>query len=189
MEKLAGAHPAKFETLRAKVAAEEAEVCGGCYVEREDPLLPLDSQLWNLQKGLAVSQALLNSEIRVFARKRFGFHPQLPLLLSTTGLQRALFLCFDESAGVPQYSSCVVAWPSPDGKQVDAFVRAPYPADNPSTFFNLGHYWFKTTRDDHAATIVLSHSGQPAPWYHDLMDLARLGPGPGHLDHLLALLQ
>ena len=175
LEKLAVEHPAKFETLRDKVVAEEAEVCGGCYLEREDPLLPLDSQLWNLQKGLAVSQALLQSEIRVFARKRFGFHPQLPLLLSTTGLQRALFLCFDESAGVPQYTSTVVAWPSPDGKQVDAFVRAPYPADNPGTFFNLGHYWFKTTRDDHAATIVLSHSGQTVPWYHDLLELARLG--------------
>src|SRR5204862_7677215 len=144
---LAQESPAKFEALRAKVESGQAEVCGGCYLEREDPLLPLDSQLWNLQQGLAVSRALLGSEIKVFARKRFGFHPQLPLLLSTNGLQRAVFLCFDDTSGVPQYSSCVVGWPSPDGKQIDAFARAPHAADSPSTFFNLGHYWFKTIRE------------------------------------------
>ena len=120
---------------------------------------------------------LLQTDVRVFARKRFGFHPQLPLQLSTNGMPRALFLCFEESGGVPQYSTCVVGWPSPDGKQIDAFARAPYPADNPATFFNLAHYWFKTTREDHAATIALVHSGLPAaPWYRDLLELVRLAP-------------
>ncbi len=176
LEKLAVAQPAKLEALRAKVGAEQAEVCGGSYLEREDPLLPLESQLWNLRQGLAISRELLQSEVRVFARKRFGFHPQLPMLLSTHGLTRALILCFDDAAGVPQYTSCVVAWPSPDGKQIDAFVRPPHPAGSSATFFNLAHYWFKTIREDHAATIALVHTGHMAPvWYDDLMELARLG--------------
>ncbi len=177
LEKLSREQPAKLAALQTAITAGAAEVCGGGYLEREDPLLPLDSQLWNLLKGLETSRALLQTDIRVFARKRFGFHPQLPLLLTTTGLQRALFLTFDESAGVPQYSSTVVAWPSPDGKQVDAFVRRPYPADAPATFFNLAHYWYKTTREDHAATLVLRHSSRPpAAWYRDIMELARLAP-------------
>jgi hypothetical protein len=176
LEQLAQRAPAKLEALRAKVQADEAEVCGGCYLEREEPLLHLDSQLWNLEKGLAATRALLGVEPRVYARKRFGFYPQLPLLLSTSGIHRSLLLCFDDTSGVPQYSSCVVAWPSPDGKQIDAFVRAPHPADSPATFFNLGHYWFKTTREDHAATLALLHSGEPAIWYNDLVELARLGP-------------
>lgn len=177
LEDLASLHPEKFQELKARVQTEDAEVCGGVYLEREDPYMPLDSQLWNLQKGLAVSRKLLEADVRVFARRRFGYSPQTPLLLTTSGLTRALFLCFDESSGLAQYSSCVVAWPSPDGKQVDAFVRAPYAADNPQTFFNLGHYWFKTTREDHAATLAFVHSGQPAaPWYHDIMELARLAP-------------
>ncbi len=177
LEKLAQEQPAKFEILRAKVKADEAEICGGCYVEREDPLLPLDSQLWNLQKGLAVTYHLLQTEVRVFARKRFGFHPQLPLQLSANGITRALYLSFNEGGGLPQYSSCVVGWASPDGKQLDAFVRIPYAADDPTTFFNLAHYWHKTTCEDHAATIALVHSSLPAaPWYRDLMELARLGP-------------
>jgi len=177
LEKLAHDHPAKLEVLRANMQDEKAEVCGGCYLEREDPLLPLESQLWNLRTGLDVARSLLPTEIRVFARKRFGFHAQLPLLLSSNGLSRALFICFDETSGLPQYTGCVVAWQSPDGKQVDAFVRAPHSSDNVATFFNLGHYWFKTIREDHAATIALNHAGQPAaPWYRDLLELARLAP-------------
>jgi hypothetical protein len=71
----------------------------------------------------------------------------------------------------------VVSWPSPDGKQVDAFVRQPRYADSVETFYNLGHYWFKTTREDHSATIFLLHRDKPtAVWYRDLMELARLAP-------------
>ncbi len=181
LEKLASAQPDKWQALRDKLQRDEAEVCGGCYVEREDPLLPLESQLWNLKRGLAVSRELLGVDVRVFARKRFGFHPQIPLLLTTNGLTKALFLCWDETSGIPHYSATVVSWPSPDGKQVDAFVRAPHPADNPATYFNLAHYWFKTTREDHAATVGFLHSGQPpAPWYEDLMELHRLAPVLGN---------
>jgi hypothetical protein len=177
LEQLAQRSPDKLAALRSAAASERADVCGGCYLEREDPFLPIDSQLWNLRKGINLTRALVGAEVRVFARKRFGFHPQLPLFLSTSGITKALFLTFDESAGVPSYSSCVVAWPSPDGKQVDAFVRQPYAAHEPQTFFNLGHYWFKTTREDHTATIGLVHVGQPdAPWYRDIMELDQLAP-------------
>ena len=155
LETLGEHQPAQLEQLRAAVQAGQAEVCGGPYLEREDPLLPIDSQLWNLRHGLDRARELLGGEVRVFARRRFGFHPQTPLLLSTNGVTKAIFLTFDESAAVPTYSQCVVSWPSPDGKQVDAFARQPKPADTAETFFNLGHYWFKTTREDHAATLCL----------------------------------
>jgi hypothetical protein len=177
LEKLAAQQPERMAALRERVQRDEAEVCGGSYVEREDPYLPIDSQLWNLRRGLQVSRELLGTDIRVFARRRFGFHPQMPLLLTTHGITKALFQVWDDTAAVPTYNSLVVSWPSPDGKQVDAFVRAPKAADSSETFFNLGHWWFKTTREDHSATVFLVHAGKPdAPWYRDLMELARLGP-------------
>src|SRR5262245_46635217 len=77
LEKLAQTQPQKLDELRKHVEDERAEVCGGCYVEREDPLLPVDSQLWNLLHGQEMSRKLLGREIQVFARKRFGLHPQL----------------------------------------------------------------------------------------------------------------
>ncbi len=180
LEVLADTQPGTFAKLRGAVQAEHSEVCGGGYLEREDPLLPLDSQLWNLRHGLDRAKELLGAEIRVYARRRFGYHPHLPLLLSTNGLLRTLFLTFDDVSGLPHYTQCTVSWPSADGKTVDAFVRAPKPADSAETFFNLGHFWFKTTREDHVATLALLHRGKPdAPWYRDLMELAKLGPVMG----------
>ena len=193
LEKLAAEQPDLLADIRRRIVNEQLEVCGGCCVEREDALLPFDSQIWNLLKGQAVSRAVLGSDIRVFARRRFGFHPQLPLLLTSTGLTRALLMTFDEG-GVPSYQGCVVSWPSPDGKQIEAMVRAPHPADNPQTYFNLGHYLFKTTREDHAATLAFLHRGEQTfltpdnqadkkvcstVWHRDLLELSKLAPVVG----------
>lgn len=167
--------PVRFSLLRERLEKERLEVCGGGYLEREDALLPVESQLWNIRKGQQVARALLGRKIDVYARKRFGSHPQLPLFLSSNGLPRALHLCFDDSA-IPSYTATTISWPSPDGKQVDAFVRKPHAVDNPDTLFNLGHYLFKTIREDHTATLVFLHTGKrPQPWYEDFVELSRLG--------------
>src|SRR5204863_78215 len=56
LEKWARDRPEQLAAVRERLAADQAEVCGGSYLEREDALLPLESQLWNLRKGLAVSR-------------------------------------------------------------------------------------------------------------------------------------
>lgn len=177
LEALGREQPDKLAVLRAQLEKDLVEVCGGSYREREDPLLPLDSQIWNLHEGQAVAQRLLGRELRVYARRSFGFHPRLAMLLSTHGITKVLFILFDDTAGIPTFTSIVIAWTAPDGKQVDAFVRTPKPADRAETFFNLGNSWFKTTREDHYATICLQHGNGPeAPWYRDLVALGRLAP-------------
>lgn len=179
LEKLGQAFPERLAALRERVQRELAEVCGGCYAEFEDALLPVESQLWNLRKGLAVAQELLGSDIRTFARKRFAAHPGLPVLLNAVGLRRMLFVPFDDAV-LPTYRVTVVSWSAADGKQIEAFTRAPYQADNPQTFFNLTHYLHKTIMQDHGATLALLHAGAaPAPWYHDLVELSQLGPALG----------
>jgi hypothetical protein len=177
LERLGKEQPECLAALRERVAADLAEVCGGPYLEREDALLPVESQVWNLLKGQAVYQELLGREVRVFGRKRFGFHPQLPQLLQNVGLTRALLLTFDESV-LPDYRSTVVNWPAKDGKQVEAFPRAPHPADTPQTFFHLAHHLYQTIMKDQAATLALLHrTAKPAaPWYDDWLELSRLAP-------------
>jgi Glycosyl hydrolases family 38 N-terminal domain len=176
LERMAREQPERFAHLKERVSADQAEVVGSCYVEREDALLPVESQIWNLLKGQKVTQDLLGREVRVFARKRFGFHPQLPQLLNTTGINRALLLAFDDGV-IPSHRTTVISWPSPDGKQVEAFARAPYAAENPQTFFHVAHYLHKTIMQDQAATIALLHGAAPAAaWYRDWLELTRFGP-------------
>jgi hypothetical protein len=168
--------PDRLGELREKVAADLVEMVGGPYREREDPLLPLESQLWNLLHGQAVYQELLGKEVTVFGRRRFGFQTHLPLLLQSTGFTHALLVSFDESV-LPPHHSTMISWPSADGKQVDAFTRLPQPADSPQTYFHLAHYLHQTIMQDQSATLALLHRGEPAsPWYRDWLELTRLAP-------------
>jgi hypothetical protein len=176
LERLAKEQPQRLAALRGHVSGGDAEVCGGPYLEREDPLLPLESQLWNLRKGQQIYQALLGQEVRVFARKRFGFYPQLPVLLQNTGIGRVLLVAFDEGV-LPSHRSPVISWPSQDGKSVEAFTRAPHPADSPQTFFHLTYQLHQTIMQDQTATLALLHRDKPAtPWYIDWIELSRLAP-------------
>lgn len=176
LERLGQEQPERLAALRQQVSEERAEVCGGPYVEREDTLLPLESQLWNLMKGQAVYQELLGREVRVFARRRFGFHPHLPLFLQHAGIGRALLLAFDESV-LPSHRAPVVSWPSPDGKSIEAFARTPHPADSAQTYFHLTYHLHQTIMQDQAATLALLHRDKSAcPWYDDWLELSRLAP-------------
>lgn len=176
LERLHRDQPALLDMIRSRVAKESLEVCGGPFKERDDPLLPLESQLWDLRQGLAVSRDLLGTDIHVFARRHFGFHPQLPLLLTGVGLQRCLLISFD-SGSVPSFNSAVVNWPAPGGKQVEAFTRPPYAAEKPNTYFHVAHYLHRTIMQDHVATFALLHGAEAAaPWYEDWRELSRLAP-------------
>jgi hypothetical protein len=182
LERLKRDHPEALAELAEAVKNERAEVCGGDYLEREDALLPVESQLWNLRKGLALTRQFLGSDVRVYARRRFGAHTQLPTWLNQHGLTRALLLPFDDSQ-MPSYTSTVVTWATQDGKQIECFVRKPFPTDSVDTFFNLGHHLFKTTREDHTATLAFLHGkGQALPWYEDLLLLSNLAPVAGRWD-------
>jgi alpha-mannosidase len=176
LERLAKERPDRLAILRERVAANLAEVCGGPYREREDALLPLESQLWNLLRGQAAYRDLLGQEVRFFARQRFGHHPMLPSLLQNVGIGRAALLSFDESV-LPAPRTATASWPAPDGKQVDVFCRAPLPADSPKTFFHLTHHLHRTIMQDSSATLALLHRGKPAAaWYGDWLELTRLSP-------------
>jgi hypothetical protein len=176
LERFGREQPQRLVALRERLSGDLVEVCGGPYVEREDPLLPLESQLWNLSRGQAVYQDLLGQEVRVFARRRFGFHPHLPLFLQNAGIGRALLVAFDEGV-LPAHRSSVISWPAPDGKQVEAFTRTPHPADSPQTYFHLTYHLHQTIMQDQAATLALLHRDKPAgPWYDDWLELSRFAP-------------
>ncbi len=180
LERLANEQPDQFSTIKAKLDPETQppvlEVVGGVYREREDALLPVESQLWNLRKGRTVGKALLNTEINVYARKRTAFHPQTPQFLQVCGFQQALIFNFD-NAVIPNHRAVVVNWPAPDGKSINAFTRMPLPAHSPQTFFNLVYSLHQAITQDRHRHSLLMHQGQSAsPLYEDWLTLSKFGP-------------
>ncbi|HKB01811.1 MAG TPA: hypothetical protein VKD90_06305 [Gemmataceae bacterium] len=180
LERLVKQHPDRAAELKAKL--DEAiqppvlEVIGGVYREREDALLPVESQLWNLRHGRAASRDALGANVEVLARKRSANHPNIPAWVQASGLRRALLVSFD-GAVTPNHRATVVNWTSPDGKAIDAFTRLPVPAHKAETFFNLVYSLHQSITQDSAPTLALVHQVEPAnPLYEDWLALSKLGP-------------
>jgi alpha-mannosidase len=183
LERLTEQSPDRVKQLHVKL--DEAiqppvlEIIGGVYKEREDALLPVESQLWNLRQGRAAAHAALGANVEVLARRRSANHPHVPAWVQVTGLRRALLVSFD-GAVTPNHRATVVNWSSPDGKAIDAFTRVPAPAHKAETFFNLVYSLHQSITQDSAPTLALIHQGEPAfPLYEDWLALSRLGPALG----------
>jgi hypothetical protein len=179
LEQLAEQAPERFAELKAKVVPDlpaNVDLCCGSYRDREDALLPFESQLWNLRKARETVRSLFGVEPAVYARKKSAYHPQLPSWLQHMGYRHAVLISFD-GALIPSLRGTAANWPGPDGKAVDAFTREPLPAHDPHTFFNLVYHTHQAITQDAAPTVALIHKGQP-PFeaYRDLLALADLAP-------------
>jgi hypothetical protein len=187
LERLAVEAPERFAELKAKFLPElpsAVDVACGSYREREDALLPAESQWWNLARARAVVKELLGTDAAIYGRTRSAFHPQLPSWLLHLGYQKAVVVSFD-GALTPARNSAVVNWPSPDGRSIDAFAREPQPASDPITFFNLPYLLHQATTSDSAPTVAFAHRGEAAAvGYDELVALADLAPAVGEFTSL-----
>ncbi|MFL5340113.1 MAG: hypothetical protein ACJ8F7_08170 [Gemmataceae bacterium] len=179
LERIREEFPARFEELKQRLSDPSGtptlELCVGCQREREDAVLPLESQLWNLRRGKERAKELLGAEVRVFGRRRSAFQPHTPQLLQFTGFEKALLVAFD-GAVVPSHRSAVVNWSSPDGKSMDVYCRTPQPAHQAQSFFNLVHTLHETIMQDTAATFALLHTEAASACYSDWLELSQFGP-------------
>jgi hypothetical protein len=180
LEKLAAERPEHAASLRKKLNREIdpplLDICGGNYREREDALLPVESQLWNLRRGTESSKAALGVEVEVYGRRRTALSPQTPQFLHAAGLRHALLVNFD-NAVIPSHRATVVNWSAPDGKSIDAFTRMPLDSSKPQTFFNLVYNLHQSITGDTAPTLALMHQGEAdAPLYDDWLALSKLAP-------------
>ncbi len=186
-ERLAQEAPERFAELKSRFWPDlpsSVELWCGAYCEREDAVLPAESQWWNLHAARQSVAQLFGVTPEVYARKQSAFHPQLPGWLQHMGYKHALLLSQD-SALIPSLRSTAVNWPSPDGKAIDAFCREPLPTHDPLTFFNLVYHMYQAFTSDAAPTVALVHRGEPAfDSYDDLLALGEFAPVLGEFTSL-----
>jgi hypothetical protein len=187
LEQLARDAPERFAELKAKLPPDmphAVDLCCGSYRDREDALLPAESQLWNLRAARRTAHALFGVEPVVYGRQTSAFHPQLPGWLQHMGYKHAVLVSADGGL-IPSIRASAVNWPGPDGKSVEAFTRAPLPAHDPHTFFNLVYHLHQATTSDSAPTVSFVHKGEPpVASYDDLLALAELAPVFGEWTNL-----
>ena len=124
--------PQGMAALRQAITDGWADVAGGTYAEAEDPLLPLESILWQFRRGGEVYRAHLDDRnVETFARRRFGLYTQLPQIAKRFGFRYALHLGFD-AGRFPIRPETKRLWESPDGSSLESLLRPPLAADRPS---------------------------------------------------------
>jgi alpha-mannosidase len=169
--------PQRMAALRQAISDGWADVVGGTYSEAEDPLLPLESILWQFRRGIEVYHAHLDDRsVETYARRRFGLYSQLPQIAKRFGFRFALHMGFD--AGRFQIRpETKRLWEGPDGSNLETLLRPPMAADRPSQGWLLPWRMAATMKDDHVAALPLVHWPNPvAPWYLDLRRAAAYSP-------------
>lgn len=177
IENLAERDAESVAKLREAITEGWADVVGGAYLEAEEPLLPLESILWQFRKGSEVYRAHLEDRnVETVARRRFGLYPQLPQIARRMGFRFAIHLGFD-AGRFPVRTEAKRLWESPDGTSLESLTRPPLAADRASAGAMLPWKLGQTMKDDHVATVSLVHWPKGvAPWYLDLRRVAAFSP-------------
>src|SRR5262249_19568196 len=129
IENQAARDPARVAALREAISEGWADVVGGAYDEVEEPLLPLESILWQFRRGGQAYQTHLDGRnVETLGRRRFGLYPQLPQIGKRFGLKFAVHLGFD-AGRFPIRTESKRLWEAPDGSNLEALVRPPLGAD------------------------------------------------------------
>ncbi len=169
----------RLAAIRLGIDRGMLEVCGGLDCERNEAVLPVESQLWNLRRGQERVRELIGRPAKVFARQSTAFHPYLPNWLAQADISKLIYLSLDGGT-IPHHAAASIRWPAPDGRQIDALTRAPLPASDPQTGFHLAMHLHQTIMQDSAAVLHLRHGVPDAGlWYQDWLKLSALAPALG----------
>lgn len=177
IEKLAESDPEAIATIREAITEGWADVAGGTYSEAEEPLLPLESILWQFRRGAEIYRRNLDDRnVETLARRRFALYPELPQLAKRFGFRFAIHLGFD-AGRFPIRPEAKRLWESPDGTSLETLTRPPLGADRPTQGPLIPWRIALTMKDDHVATLPLVHWPSPvAPWYVDLRRVSAYSP-------------
>ncbi|AMV38570.1 glycosyl hydrolase family 38 [Planctomyces sp. SH-PL62] len=153
------------------------DVAGGTYAEAEDPILPIESTLWQYRRGAEVYREHLDDRnVETYARRRFGLWPQVAQLGRRHGYRFAVHFALD-GGRFPVRREPKRLWESPEGSTLEALFRLPIAADRPSQGLMFPWKLAATMRTDMVATLPLVHWPSPvASWYVDLRRAATISP-------------
>lgn len=173
----AAVDPDALAALRTAIDEGWADVVGGPYEERDEPLRPFESILWQYRHGAEVyRQHLDDRTVETFGRRRFGLYPLLPQIARRFAIRFGLHLGFDAGT-FPVPPEAKRLWESPDGAALESLTRSPLPADRAAEGLRLPWTLARSMRDDHVATVPLVHwPERVAGWFADLRRAAVYSP-------------
>ena len=153
------------------------DLAGGPYDETPEPLMPVESILWQYEAGArAYESAFEGRNVETFARRGFGLYPMLPQVLRRFGLRFGYHVALD-GGHFPIPRDTKRLWESPDGASVEVLCRPPLTAQADSAGREFPWRLARTLKEDHVATLPLVHWPTSADgWFEDLRRSATFAP-------------
>ncbi|MAG94740.1 MAG: hypothetical protein CMJ48_13500 [Planctomycetaceae bacterium] len=166
---------------RFRTAVEEgrADVVGGELVETASPLLPLESLLTGIQRGLDGYHKQLGRRPSAWGRRRFGLSPMLPQILTKFGFTCGLHLVLDDGI-YPDDEQSTLRWEGCDGSSIDAISRIPLAADSATTFLRFSTRLAESMEGDQVAGLIFARWPEvKTPWLGDFLRMQKYGHALG----------
>ncbi len=156
LAKIKETHPAIIQQIKKAWQEKIVDVCGGEFQESPSAMLPIESVLWQFQKGQQFFESEFDQVPTTWARRRFGLSPLMPQLLKKFGYHSALHILLDDGI-YPDEEESKIQWEGCDGTVIDAISRIPLSADSASSFLRLPLRLSESMEEDQTAAIMLAH--------------------------------
>ncbi|MCA9081422.1 MAG: hypothetical protein KDA58_12735, partial [Planctomycetaceae bacterium] len=175
-EEILAAHPEWQEAIQVAWANDRIELVGGDWTDRPAPLMSLDSQIAELQRGQTWYQQTFGRTPIVWGKRRFGVGPHLPQLLHRLGYTGALHFVMDDGV-YPDEEQANMRWQGSDGSPIEAYSRIPLAGDSASSWLRFPVRMSESMDYDHVVGVVFARWPEMrTPWMEDFHRAQRYAP-------------
>ncbi|HID24277.1 MAG TPA: hypothetical protein EYP14_18000, partial [Planctomycetaceae bacterium] len=172
--------PELLEALDEAWKADAVDFAGGTWRDVVPMLVPLESFLWQLRRGLGVFRNLFGRRPRVWGQGQFGLSSHLPQILRRFGFEGALHVLLGDGT-YPESDYGAIRWQGCDGSVIDAISRVPLAADKASSYLDLAVRLAESMEHDQSAAMaaLFRRPDSETPWLDDLRRMQRYSPCVG----------
>ena len=175
-QEMAESHPETIELLKTAWDEGRADVAGGDLQELAAPLVPLESAIFDLQRGRATFRDIFQREPTTWGRRRYGLSPMLPQLLQKFGFYSGLHFLLDDGI-YPDNEQSRMRWEACDSSSVDAYSRIPLAADSATTWLRFPERMAETMESDQVAALAMARWPETkCPFFQDLRLMQKYAP-------------
>lgn len=167
-ETLLEARPELAESVRSLWPEKQVDLLIGEGEDSETRLEPIEVTAGRLQDVRKWTIDRFGRPPRVWARREYGLHPDMPAILKSVGYEGALHLTFDVGP-YPEMEDAKLTWQSTDRTGIEAFSRLPVPAARASTCWQLIDRLGESIEFDAASAVMFVRWADGDPWWFRLI--------------------